>query len=481
MTRWFEGRQRARSGVLARSGRCGWPLWTGLVLLMLASPLATWAQGDAGGDVKERARARFMEGREHFAAGRLALALTAFQEANAIKPTPLMLSNIAQVYESMEDFPRAIETLERYVATGKADAEAKAHLARLQADLATWPVITLSTQPAGAEVRVTGAAYPARCETTPCTIPLPPGMRTLRFTLNGFQPAERTVRFAKGQTLSFPPVALAAMMGTVTIRTAPPGAKVTIDGGAPGVSPFTQTLALGPHTARATQEGYGPSESAFTVTETHTASAPLLVDLALEKGVVVGLLEVTVDTDDAEVLVDGKPAGRTPLAGPLSMSPGIHRIQVEAKGAAPYEEVVTIEAGKTERTRIELERTGGGFSLNQRTVSYGLMGLGAAALVGAGITGALALGTSGDLDDCRADASCRRTSREVGLADDVRSGALTTDILLGAGVAIAAAGVVLFLVDRPSAPATEGSVDSGPSVSLVPTWGGAAASATVHF
>jgi hypothetical protein len=444
-------------------------------------PLSAWAQGDDADATKERARARFMEGREHFAAGRLALALTAFEEANAIMPTPLMLSNIAQVYESMEDFPRAIETLDRYVATGKADADAKARLARLSGELATWPQISLSTEPAGVEVCVTGAAYPARCAATPCTVALPPGMRTLRFTLDGFVPVERTVRFAKGQVLTFPLVALAPQLATVTIRTTPPGAKVTIDGGAPGVSPFTQSLPLGEHTAEAQHEGFTPSASKFTLTAAHTAATPLGVDLTLEQGVVLGSLEVVVDSEDAEVILDGKVVGRTPLARPLELSPGIHRLQVLAKNAEPYEEVVTIEAGQTQRTQIELERTGGGFSLNQRTVSYGLMGLGAAALVGAGVTGALVLGTSGDLDDCRGNAACRRTDREVGLADDVRSGALTTDILLGAGVAIAAAGVVLFLLDGPSTPAAEGDVSPGASVSLVPTIGGAAASAMVRF
>ncbi|MCA9547768.1 MAG: hypothetical protein KC613_25365, partial [Myxococcales bacterium] len=55
-----------------------------------------WADDAA----KERAKALFVEGRGHFAAGRLAQALAAFEQANAIKPHPLMLYNIAQVYEA---------------------------------------------------------------------------------------------------------------------------------------------------------------------------------------------------------------------------------------------------------------------------------------------------------------------------------------------------------------------------------------------
>lgn len=454
-------------------------LWC-LALVGWASPMA--AQAQTPEDVaKERARARFMEGREHFAAGRLGPALAAFEEANTIKPTPLMLSNIAQVYESMEDLPRAIESLKAYVATGKADAETTARLGKLEAELASWPNISLSTVPPGAAVRLTSPEYPPRCATTPCSVQLPPGMRTLRFDLAGHQTVERTVRFAKGQTLTFPPVVLPAQLGTVTIRTSPPGARVTVDAGVPGVTPFTQTLPLGDHVARATLDGHVPAQQPFTVTAAHTAAAPLTVDLTLEVGVVLGNLEVTVDRDGAEIRVDGQVLGRSPLAGALPLSPGIHKLEVVAEGAAPYEEVVTIEANQTRHTRIELESTGGGFVLNQRTVSFGVMGLGAATLVGAGIMGALAMGTSGDLDACRADAACRRTDREVGLADDVRSGALTTDILLGAGVAIAATGVVLFFLDRKAGTDTQGAVAPGPSVSVVPTAGGAAAVGLVRF
>ncbi len=421
-----------------------------------------------------------MEGREHFAQGRLPQALNAFEQANAIKPHPLMLYNIAQVYETMEDLPRAIDTLRKFTATDAADADAKAKLASLEQTLSTWPEITLTTVPSGAAVRLTNGDMPVRC-TTPCTTKLPPGLRTLHFALPGYQPVERPVRFAAGQRLAFPPVALPPMLGSVTFETTPPGATVVMDGaGTPGLAPFTQAIPVGQHTASITLPGHKPTSRTFTVTAAHTAAAPLTITVALEAGLAEGQLLVRVDRPGAEVLIDERLLGTAPLPGPVTLESGMHRLRVRARGAEAYEEVVTVTAGETTEAVIELSMGGPSVGLSQSTIGYGLMGLGGAALIGAAVTGALAMGADGDLADCRTARDCARTQREVSLAEDVRSQALTTDILLGAGIAVAATGVVLWLLD--DRPASTASGTDGPQWALTPTTdGGFSAAARFTF
>ncbi|MCB9525680.1 MAG: PEGA domain-containing protein, partial [Myxococcales bacterium] len=435
---------------------------------------------------KERAKALFVEGRGHFAAGRLAQALAAFEQANAIKPHPLMLYNIAQVYEAMEDLPRAIDTMRKFVASDAAEADAKTKLASLEQTLTTWPEVSLTTQPAGAAVRVGGPDMSVRC-TTPCTVRLPPGKRNLLFTLTNYQPVERPVRFNAGQRLTFPPVALPPVLASVTFQTSPPGAQVIVDGqSTPGSAPFTQALPVGTHTARISLPGHKPTSRSFTLTPTHTAAAPLTVQVALERGQANGLLAITVDRPGAQIMVDEKLVGIAPLPGPIDVEGGLHRLRIKAEGADAHEEVVTVKPGQTTETFIELSVGGPSVGLSQRTVGYGLMGLGGAALIGAAVTGALASGANGDLEDCRADLACGRTEQEVDLADDVKGKALTTDILLGAGVAIAATGVVLWLLDDGPAEGanaeTARSRASGPSWVILPTTdGGLSAGASFRF
>lgn len=467
---WRSGPRRGRW--LARL------IWPALASLLLIGAHAQ-AQAPSEDDAKAQARAHFIEGREQFTAGQFAQALQSFKRAHEILPTPLMLSNISQVYESMDDLPRAIEAQESFIATGQADNDAKSRLDRLKTELSSWPQITLTSQPSGARVHVTSLAYPARCEQTPCTIALPPDRRTLYFELSGYQPLERAVRFTRGQTLEFPTVALAPVLGTVRLQTDPPGAQVVIGGGSPGVTPLTQSLPVGEHTAQIQLEGHLPVELSFTLTAEHTAGAPLQLTQPLQAGSTQASLSLTVNLPEAEIFIDGRPRGRSPLAAPLKLSPGAHQLRVLSRDAHPYEITIHLKEGEKVERHIQLDEKGG--LLSQRNLSYGLMGLGAASLIGAGITGGLTLSSDGDLDDCRSDRSCQRTQREVSLSDDVKSYALTTDILLGAGVALAATGVVLFLLDDGAPAQAQGNVEAARGFGITPTQGGAAASAWMQF
>lgn len=417
---------------------------------------------------KQQAKAFFKQGREHYAAGRFAEALQAFEQANALRPHPLMLYNIGQVQEAMEDLPAALATFNKYLATSPGDAdEVSDKIKAIQGRLSTWATIQLTTTPPGATVWVGNRQHPARGR-TPTTLPIPPGRQLLFLELAGHQSVSRPVDIkAKARlrlALAMPPI-----LPTILVRTNPPGARMFFDGRPSSVpSPATQGLKAGEHAVRVELDGYDPVERSVTLAASHTIAAPLVVDITMQRAQPKGLLALKVDRPGMQVAIDGQPSGTTPLEKPLRLPQGMHKLEITGEGIEPYSEMVNIVAGQTTDTTVELGDAGGGgssFEISTETVSWILIGLGGAALAGSAVTGVLALGADGDLQDCRDDDACARTDEEKSLADDVRSQALLTDILVGSGIAIAATGVALLLFsgDEAAAPGEGSAVFVAPS------------------
>jgi len=68
-----------------------------------------------------------------------------------------------------------------------------------------------------------------------------------------------------------------------------------------------------------------------------------------------GALVVTSDTDGAEVSIDGRSRGVTPLQTSIRLDPGPHQLVVEKAGVPPFAEKLTIEAGR--RVAVEARLT----------------------------------------------------------------------------------------------------------------------------
>ncbi len=60
-----------------------------------------------------------------------------------------------------------------------------------------------------------------------------------------------------------------------------------------------------------------------------------------------GQLQLTCQTADAQVLLDGAAAGRTPLPQPIWCTPGRHVLGLTHAGFVPFEEAFTVAAGAT--------------------------------------------------------------------------------------------------------------------------------------
>ena len=68
-----------------------------------------------------------------------------------------------------------------------------------------------------------------------------------------------------------------------------------------------------------------------------------------------GLLALDVAESGATVSVDGKPSGTTPLAAPLRLAVGPHRIRVTKDGFVPFDQAPNVAAGTTATVQVKLE------------------------------------------------------------------------------------------------------------------------------
>jgi hypothetical protein len=79
-------------------------------------------------------------------------------------------------------------------------------------------------------------------------------------------------------------------------------------------------------------------------------------DLLDKARMAVGALSISVDAPGAEVFVDGKPVGKTPLAGPVFVEPGARVIEARREGYAVQEARREIGAGALAQVTLNLGR-----------------------------------------------------------------------------------------------------------------------------
>ncbi len=450
----------------------------GFALCLLIVPVAAERAYGQADPALEQAKALFVKGKAEMDAGRPAEALKLFQESYATKPVGPMLKNIAVAFETLGDLPAAVDYYTRYVETNPKDAEKIAEtVSVLRKTLATsWSTIELTTEPSGANVWLGSKAGPPR-GTTPVTLQVPSGKQIVVLEKPGFQLVTRPITLAAGRSTPMG-IALPALMPVLVVRTSPVGAEVVIDGRQVGKTPFNQAVSGGAHKLELRMAGHATQTKDIELTAAHTASAPLTIDATLGEQAATGLLALDVDRKGSHIIVDGTEIGTTPLPAPVALPEGLHKLEVRPEGdGKTHEEMVAINAGQMTVTKITLglaekvEPSGPGMS--GRTWSYIIMGTGGAIVATGGVFGLLANSASGDLDSCRKSDTCKRTQSEVKKADAVRSKALLTDIFLGTGIAAAGAGLaVFFMSDSPS---------DKPTVTVVPTLGGAAAVGSFEF
>jgi tetratricopeptide (TPR) repeat protein len=141
-------------------------LVTHLVYLCLASILLLGITNRpssvlAAPNTKQLAKSAFKKGKVAFDEGRYSDALLSFDEAYQHFPLPLMLYNIANVYERLNLYPQALTKYKAFIRTGKdSNGEAEKKMKVIEEKIKDWPEVLLTSTPSGASLRLYSDEHP---------------------------------------------------------------------------------------------------------------------------------------------------------------------------------------------------------------------------------------------------------------------------------------------------------------------------------
>ena len=176
----------------------------------------------------------------------------------------------------------------------------------------------------------------------------------------------------------------------------------------------------------------------------------------------VATLTITVDAEGATVSIDGRRVGTSPLAGPITLNVGRHQVSATGTDGSTANQELELAGGDARAVRLKLptaarpgpvtdDSLASGSATPEKQgrargtrIGIGLLASGGALGVGAVITGFLAKSAhdwqQSELDELRGDAEAIASA-----SDDMKTYAITTDVLAGSAAALAITGLVLVL------------------------------------
>ncbi len=178
------------------------------------------------------------------------------------------------------------------------------------------------------------------------------GPHIIKVKAPGFATATKEVVVSPGQSI---PVSLQLApdapidQGTLKVVSMVPEAEVVIDGGLVGKVPQEKLLSSGDHTVLVRLVGFKTFEQKVRIEPGQVVT----VQAELKS---VGRLRVLTTPAQATVLINGMPAGKTPLD--LEVETGDTVVRVELPGFQPYQENMTIIGGQTANIARDLEVAG---------------------------------------------------------------------------------------------------------------------------
>jgi hypothetical protein len=179
------------------------------------------------------------------------------------------------------------------------------------------------------------------------------GDHIVQVKASGFQPSERRVTVTAGgsQIVKFDLNTDApGDQGMLTVHANVPKAMVSIDGAEVGAAPQEKKrVAPGVHSVLVRVDGYKQFEQKVQVDAGQTATVQ--ADLKA-----VGRLRVLSTPPRAMVIINGVPAGPTPLDTEVEVGETV--VRIEQPGFQPFEQTLNIQGGKTETLSRELAVAG---------------------------------------------------------------------------------------------------------------------------
>lgn len=378
-------------------------LMAGLLMgSLVGAPCLTTSTARAQAEDVQKARTYFNAGAQAYEAGEFLAAIQAFDQAYKYSPRPAILFSAAQAYrrqyfidKNAQHLQLAIKNYRSYlakVAEGGRRADAAQALSELE--------------PIAARLAASAAPDPENPEA-----PAPPTPAPM---------VQQTRLMVSSQTK---------------------GTQVQLDGGKTKQAPLIAEVKPGKHKVTLSAPGYFPEEREVQAAE----GAIVAVDVRLRPQPA----KVRINAEDgAEVRVDGRPVGVTPLAAPVELDAGPHLITVSRTGREPFSKELDLSRGEQRTLNVDLDST------TQRTVSYVVLGTGVAGLLTGGVFTFLSLrqeSKAQDIDSSRGSANITRDQLlayddHVAKRDDFRTAAI---ISYSAGALLTATSVLLMSFDDP--------------------------------
>ncbi|MCA9671781.1 MAG: PEGA domain-containing protein [Myxococcales bacterium] len=229
----------------------------------------------------------------------------------------------------------------------------------------------------------------------------------------------------------------------------------------------------------------------------------------LERRLAATGISLSCKVDGAEVIVDGKKIGVTPLKKPIALHAGSHNVEVKKAGYRSFSAFVSVTVGSVIAVTAALmkDTTGAVSGTGTGAGAGASTGTGAGAGTGAGTSSGAGVGTGSEKRSGRmwtwilaagagalfvtaaatGGAALSKASNAVtdsdSKADAARRLALTSDITLGLGIAATVGAVIAFFVEGKRARKRATTTPSGTSLSAAPMLGPglAGAAATLTF
>jgi hypothetical protein len=416
----------ARSALQARLATWAYAAWIAAVCLL--SPTA--ARADAA------AQARFHDdqARVHYQKGRFEEAIREFYQSLQLAPNPRITFNIALCFEQLERPADAFMMFTEYRASGEMSEQRQAYADKaIAALLPNIARLEITSEPEGATIYVDRREL-GDYGKTPRVIAVKEGEHRIWVELAGHRQADATVTAVRGKvaTVSLAPARIlgvlevsAPVTGHAEVRT--PAGKVVAE----GATPLQARIPPGPYEVEVLADGHSPWRGLSAVEADQTAKVAATPEPLPAP---TGEVTITSNASGAVVKLDGKPAAFAPSVLP-SLPVGMHELTVESPGLLPWTGPVEVNPNDRTWVTVSLEEPA---ETTRSPFTWVMGGLGAAALIGAGITGGLALNTHDDFESATGDTD-RAELRDRGQALNTAA-----DVLLVTGIASLAAGVILY-------------------------------------
>jgi hypothetical protein len=351
------------------------------------------ARGDDSA-ARTEARERFDRGLRLFNQQDNDGALAEFQRAYELAPHALVLYNIGLVYAAMGRPVAAVEVFDKLLAAPEGLDAGRVTKVKAERDQQAQRIgeIVVTSSVNGARVEIDGLEAGKLPLTSPLRVST--GVHIVALVATGYAPARKQV-VVPGQAkveVSFELLPVEGQPAHLTLQTRVLDGEVFVDDAPVGKTPLSASLALAPgeHTIEIRRPGYRSAKK--TITLGPASNGTLALDPEPDPTALVtegGTLELVLSEPDAVVAIDGVPRGG--YAGRLNLPQGQHVLRVERAGFTPLERKVTIPKGGSTRVAIELQPTAEyrasyrSRTVTQRTWGYISIGAGAA-VAAAGVT-----------------------------------------------------------------------------------------------